>query len=80
MTKTPDLKVFIEQNRQIITTMLSASDTHKRLNNLNWIRDELTKEAKILFQYPDYMPQKDKKFFLDFNNLKNLGTAWDYIL
>lgn len=80
MTKTPDLKVFIELNRQTITKMLSASDTHKRLNNLNWIRDELTKEAKILFQYPDYMPQKDKKFFLDFNNLKNLGTAWDYIL
>lgn len=80
MTKTPNLKHQIEQNRQIITEMLSATDTHKRLNNLNWIRDELTNEAKILFQYPDNMPQKDKKFFLDFNNMKNLGTAWDYIL
>lgn len=80
MTKTPNLKSLIEQNRQTITQMLSGADTTKRLNNLNWIRDELTKEAKILFQYPDYMPKKDKKFFLDFNNLKNLGTAWDYIL
>ncbi len=80
MTKTPKLKDIIEQNRQTITKMLSGSDTTKRLRNLHWIRDELSKETKTLFQYPDNMPQKEKQFYLDFSNIKNLGTAWDYIV
>ncbi len=80
MTKSPDYKELIEQNRETISHMLSGSDTHKRLRNLNWIRDELSKETKILFQYPDYMPQKDRQFYLDFNSIKNLDTAWDYIV
>ena len=49
MTKTPNLKELIEQNRKTITKMLSGSDTAKRLRNLHWIRDELSKETKILF-------------------------------
>jgi len=80
MTKTPNLKEIIEKNRQAINTILSDSHSHKRLNNMHWIRDELSKEAKILFQYPDYMPQKEKSLYLDFSNIKNLGTAWDYIV
>ena len=38
MTKTPKTKIEIEQNRQIITKMLSGAGTHKRLNNVNWLR------------------------------------------
>ncbi|MBD5388705.1 Fic family protein [bacterium] len=60
--------------------MLTGADNYKRLNNLNWIRSQLSVEAECLFQYPDYMPKKEKKQYVDYSNLKNLGTAWDYIV
>lgn len=80
MTKTSDIKTLIEQNRRTISEMLHTTDQNSRLNNLHWIRDELSKETRILFQYPDYMPQNQKSLYLDFNNIKNMGSAWDYIV
>lgn len=46
---------------------------------MNWIRHELIEETKILFQYPDYLPQKDKENYLDFVSLTNIGKAWEFI-
>lgn len=77
MTKTPKLKQQIEQNRNIISAMMSGSGTHKRLNNLNWLRHEISyTEPRTLF----YVPNKEQTPYLDFNCMKNLGDAYDYIL
>lgn len=80
MTKSPNLKAQIEKNRATISTLLTGSRTFNRLNSFNWIRHELTNEAMILFQYPDYMPKSEKTLYLDYTNMSNLGNAWDYIL
>lgn len=77
MTKTPKLKAHIEQNRQTISCMLSGADTHKRLNNVNWLRHELSyTEPRTLF----YVPTRDQEPYLDYNCMKNLGLAYDYII
>lgn len=53
MTKTQNYKIRIEENRQQITNMLSGADTHKRLNNINWLRHELSyTEPRTLFYVP----------------------------
>ena len=50
MTKTPKYKKQIEENRETITKMLSGADTVKRLNNLNWVRHEISyTEPRTLF-------------------------------
>lgn len=74
------IKQSIEQNRAEISALLSGDHSFKRLNSLNWIRHELTTEAETLFQYPDYLPKNEKNLYIDYNNLKNLGEAWDYII
>ena len=77
MTKTPKFKKQIEENRIKITQMLSGADTVKRLNNLNWVRHEISDtEPKMLF----YMPTKQQLHYLDFNSMRNLGEAYDYII
>lgn len=77
MTKTPKLKKLIEQNRDQISEMLSGSGTLKRLNNVNWLRHEISyKEPRTLF----YIPTKEQTPYLDYNCMKNLGDAYDYII
>lgn len=77
MTKTPKTKIEIEQNRQIITKMLSGAGTHKRLNNVNWLRHEIAYvEPRTLF----YIPNKEQTPYIDYNNMKNIGDAYDYII
>ena len=77
MVKSPDIKPIIEENRKTITELLSGSDTHKRLNNVNWLRHELAyTEPKTLF----YIPNKDQLPYLDYNCMKNIGEAYDYII
>lgn len=77
MTKTPKYKAIIEQNREQITKMLSGADTVKRLNNLNWLRHEISyTEPRTLF----YMSTKEQQPYLDYNSMKNLGDAYDYIV
>ncbi len=77
MTKTQNYKIRIEENRQQITNMLSGADTHKRLNNINWLRHELSyTEPRTLF----YVPSREQLPYLDYNSMKNLGTAYDYII
>lgn len=77
MTKTPKTKVQIEENRQIITKMLSGANTHKRLNNVNWLRHEIAYvEPRTLF----YVPNKEQVPYLDYNSMKNIGEAYDYII
>lgn len=80
MTKTSKnqkVKKQIARNKDTITSMLSGENTVKRLNNLNWIRHELSwTEPRTLFQ----VPSKQQADHLDFNNMKNIGTAYDYII
>lgn len=77
MTKTPKYKKQIEENRETITKMLSGADTVKRLNNLNWVRHEISyTEPRTLF----YIPNKEQTPYLDYNSMKNLGDAYDYIV
>lgn len=77
MTKSPKQKTVIEQNRSLITEMLSGAGTHKRLNNMNWIRHEMSyTEPRTLF----FVPNKQQTPYLDYNYIKNLGNAYDYIV
>lgn len=77
MTKTPKFKKQIEENRKTISKMLSGADTVKRLNNLNWIRHEISyTEPRTLF----YIPNREQQPYLDYNSMKNLGEAYDYIV
>ena len=77
MTKTPKYSKQIEENREKISKMLSGVDTVKRLNNFNWLRHEISyTEPRILF----YVPTKEQIPYLDYNSMKNLGEAYDYIL
>lgn len=70
-------KLIIEENKKQITNLLSGSDTTKRLNNMNWLRHEISyTEPKTLF----YIPQKEQLPYLDYNSMKNIGDAYDYIL
>lgn len=77
MTRTPKLKNRIEYNREIITYMLSGTETVKRLNNVNWLRHEISyTEPRTLF----FVPSKEQQPYLDFNCMRNLGLAYDHIL
>ncbi len=77
MTRTARLKNRIEYNREIITYMLSGTETVKRLNNVNWLRHEISyTEPRTLF----FVPSKEQQPYLDFNCMRNLGLAYDYIL
>lgn len=77
MTKTPKYANQIEQNRKTITQLLSGTNTVKRLNNLNWLRHEISyTEPRTLF----YLSSKDQQPYLDYNSMKNLGYAYDYIV
>lgn len=77
MVKVLKVQFLIEQNKTTISKMLSGSDTHKRLNNVNWLRHELSyTELRTLF----YVPTKQQTPYLDYNCMKNLGDAYDYII
>lgn len=77
MTKTPKYQNQIEANREKITKMLSGADTVKRLNNLNWLRHEISyTEPRTLF----YVPTKEQTPYLDYNSMRNLGEAYDYVI
>lgn len=70
-------KLIIEENKKQITSLLSGADTTKRLNNVNWLRHEIAyTEPKTLF----YIPSKEQLPYLDYNCMKNIGEAYDYIL
>ncbi len=77
MTKQPKFRQRIESNRTIITEKLSGAASVKRLNNVNWLRHEISySEPRTLF----YVPLKDQHFYLDFNCMNNLGNAYDFII
>lgn len=77
MTKTPKHKCIIEQNKETLSQMLSGANTVKRLNNINWLRHEISySEPRALFN----MPTKQQTAYLDYNCMTNLGTAYDYII
>lgn len=77
MTKTQKFENPIETNRQTITRLLSGAGTVKRLNNVNWLRTEISYvEPRTLF----YLPAKQQKTHLDYNSMKNIGDAYDYII
>ncbi len=76
-SKAPKIRTQIEANRNEISSLLSGPNTVKRLNNLNWIRHEISyTEPRMLF----HVQAKHQAPFLDFNNMKNIGEAYDYII
>ncbi len=65
----------VELNKKVISSKLSGSNI-KRLNNLNWLRHEISwTEPHILF----YLPQNQQDPFFDYSCTKGLGSAYDYI-
>ncbi|MBQ0013525.1 MAG: Fic family protein [Proteobacteria bacterium] len=81
MTKNSKLclknKRIINKNRDTITAMMSGTETVKRINNLNWLRHEISYvEPSTLF----YLPKKEQQLDMDFTCNKNLGEAYDYII
>lgn len=67
----------IAQNRDAISKMISGADSYKRLNNLNWLRHQISyEEPRTLF----HMSKRDQAPFLDHTNMANLGAAYDYII
>ena len=71
------LKRKIETNRAIISNIFSDAESTKRLNNLNWLRHEISyTEPRTLF----HIPNKEQQPYLDFNCMRNLGIAYDYII
>ena len=72
-----DLMITIEQNRKKLTEMLSGTDTCKRLNNLNWLRHEMSySEPRTLFTPP---PGHKASDWLDYTYMKNTEAAYDKI-
>ena len=70
-------KTRINENRDKITAMLSGAGTTKRLNNLNWLRHQISyAEPTTLI----YLPKNKQQSILDFTCTKNLGDAYDYII
>lgn len=77
MTKRPKYRTKIESNRVTITDKLSGAASVKRLNNINWLRHEISyNEPRTLF----YVSQKEQRYHLDYNCMSNLGNAYDYII
>ncbi len=71
------LKLRIANNRGLISRMLSGADSCKRINNLNWLRHQISyEEPRILF----YMPKKEQDAYLDHTSMTNIGLAYDYII
>ena len=77
MTKRPKYRKKIEEFRAIITSKLTGAASVKRLNNVNWLRHEISySEPRTLF----YVSQKEQRYHLDYNCMSNLGNAYDYII
>lgn len=77
MTKRDQQKTHIENNKVLISKMLSGSNSLKRLNNFNWLRHELSyTEPRTLF----HMPAKNQMPYLDYNHMKNMGDIYDYLI
>lgn len=77
MTNYKKLRQKIENNKFLISDIFENSESTKRLNNLNWLRHEISyTEPRMLFQ----IPTKNQQPFLDFNCMRNIGTAYDYII
>lgn len=75
--KTPPVRQQIEENRKTISKLLSGSNTVKRMNNMNWLRHEIAEvEPRTLF----YVPTSEQAPYLDYNCMKNIGLAYDYII
>ncbi|MDE6478160.1 MAG: Fic family protein, partial [Alphaproteobacteria bacterium] len=75
--KTPDLRKQIEHNREIISQKLTGSGTVKRLHNINWLRHQISyEEPRTLF----HVPAKSQAPLLDYNCMKNIGDAYDFIV
>lgn len=80
MTKSDKKRVLknrIEENKIEISKMLSGVGTHKRLNNLNWLRHQISyEEPRTLIP----IQRREQSAFLDHTNMTNIGTAYDYIV
>ncbi|MFQ6778221.1 MAG: Fic family protein [Alphaproteobacteria bacterium] len=77
MSKTQSLKNTLLSNKTKINDLLSGANTVKRLNNLNYLCQQISfEEPKTLIQ----AQYKDATNKLDYTNMKNLSNAYNYIL
>ena len=73
-------KQRIEENRILINTLMHSSA--KNIDSINMLRYQITSvEPLILFKpQQQYISSNQRKNFIDYTNLKNIGLAYDYIL
>lgn len=81
MSNTPDLTKVIKANRDIISDMMAKADMPQRLNNMNWLRQDLSyAESMTLFKAQGGGSNTVVSMQMDYNYIRNVGYAYDYIL
>ena len=73
-------KQRIEKNRKTIDALMHSS--MKNIDSINMLRHEITSVEPMILAQPQVkgLSPKNRRSFFQWANLKNLGTAYDYIL
>lgn len=73
-------KERIEANRETIDVLMRKSA--KNVASINMLRHEITSVEPMILAKPQLkeIAKNQQVFFMDWTNLKNIGTAYDYIL
>ena len=77
MKQTKLLKSEIRYNSAILNEQMASFDITKRMNNLNWLRHEMSYTEPItLFHSPD--PKKPREY-INYTYIRNAENLYDYI-
>ena len=77
MKQTKLLKSQIRYNCAVLNEMMAGFDSTKRMNNLNWLRHEMSyTEPLTLFHAPD---TKKTNEYIDYTYIRNSENLYDYI-
>lgn len=76
--KIKQLIAKIKDNKHQIIHLMRINRSTSIQNAMNFVSQQLTIEAAILF--PEKLPRTQKALNMDYNNLANLSTAWIQIL
>ena len=79
MSNRLSIKKAIETNRKTINELLKLSNKYYKFH-LGWVSHEISEENKILFQYPDYLPKSEKKYYIQPMVFNNDVLTWQYII
>lgn len=73
-------KQRIDKNRKMIDGLMRSS--MKNIDSINMLRHEITSVEPMILAQPQLkgLSPKNRRIFFQWANLKNLGTAYDYIL